>query len=115
MKARQLGFTTLRVIDLLDEVLFNSYTSVGIIAQDIGKQKEIFDEKVVFAYDNLPTWLLKEFKKRIDRAGMIKLENNGCSIQVDASFRSGTLQNLHISEYGKICAKTPEKAKEIKS
>ena len=115
LKARQLGFTTLRVIDLLDEVLFSSYTSVGIIAQDIGKQKEIFDEKVVFAYDNLPEWLLKQFKKRIDRAWMIKLENNGCSIQVDASFRSGTLQNLHISEYWKICAKTPEKAKEIKS
>src|SRR5215213_1968599 len=27
--------------------------------------------------------------------------------------RSGTLQYLHVSEFGKICAQTPEKAREI--
>lgn len=115
LKARQLGFTTLRAIDLVDEVLFSSYKSVGIIAQDKDKQIEIFDEKVKFAYDNIPDWLKWQFNTRIDRQGMMKFENNQCSIQVDSSFRSGTLQDLHISEYGKICAKTPEKAKEIRS
>lgn len=115
LKARQLWFTTLAVIDELDDVLFSSYKSTGIIAQDKDKQTEIFDEKVKFAYDNLPDWLKKEFVTRIDRQGMMKFENNQCSIQVDSSFRSGTLQKLHISEYGKICAKTPEKAKEIRS
>ena len=29
--------------------------------------------------------------------------------------RSSTLTNLHISEHGKICAKDPERAKEIKT
>jgi hypothetical protein len=31
------------------------------------------------------------------------------------SLRSGTLQYLHISEYGKICAKFPQKAREVRS
>ena len=115
LKARQLGFTTLASIDELDDVLFSSYRSNGIIAQDKDKQMEIFDEKVKFAYDNIPEWLKSQFQTRIDRQGMMKFENNQCSIQVDSSFRSGTLQKLHISEYGKICAKTPEKAKEIRS
>lgn len=29
--------------------------------------------------------------------------------------RSGTLNYLHISEYGKICAKFPDKAREIRT
>jgi hypothetical protein len=36
-------------------------------------------------------------------------------VEVTASARSGTLQWLHISEFGKICAKYPEKAREIVS
>lgn len=115
LKARQLGFTTLAAIMELDDVLFSSYKSVGIIAQDKDKQTEIFDEKVKFAYDNIPEWLKVNFTTRIDRQWMMKFENNQCSIQVDSSFRSWTLQKLHISEYGKICAKYPEKAKEIRS
>ncbi|EMU6312744.1 terminase, partial [Escherichia coli] len=35
--------------------------------------------------------------------------------QVATSFRSGTVQRLHISEHGKICAKYPAKAKELRT
>jgi hypothetical protein len=38
---------------------------------------------------------------------------NGSSLQVGMSLRSDTLQFLHISEFGKICAKAPERAREI--
>jgi hypothetical protein len=41
--------------------------------------------------------------------------SNGSSIRVGTSLRSGTLQRLHVSEYGKLCAKFPEKAREVKS
>src|SRR3546814_9331762 len=41
--------------------------------------------------------------------------SNGSSIRVGTSLRSGTLQRLHVSEYGKLCAKYPEKAREVKS
>lgn len=39
--------------------------------------------------------------------------SNGSSIGVSTGYRGGTLQSLHISEFGKICRKFPEKAREI--
>ena len=40
---------------------------------------------------------------------------NGSTISCGTSMRGGTVQFLHISEHGKICAKFPDKAKEIRS
>jgi len=40
---------------------------------------------------------------------------NNLSIRVGVSMRSGTLQYLHISEYGQVCARFPEKAREIRT
>lgn len=99
----------------LDKVLFGSYKSVGIIADDRDSAELIFKDKVKFAYDNLPDWLRASFKPKTDRKGELVFENNHCSISVDTSFRGGTLQSLHISEYGKICNKYPEKAREIQT
>ena len=105
----------------LDKVLFSSYKSVGVIADRIDSANSIFDDKVKFAFDNLPTWLTTWpdgkplFKVKTDRKGELVFENNHCSISVDTSFRSGTLQMLHISEYGKICNRFPDKANEIQS
>ena len=39
--------------------------------------------------------------------------DNGSSIRVSTSYRGGTLQRLHVSEFGKICRQFPHKAKEI--
>jgi hypothetical protein len=39
--------------------------------------------------------------------------SNGSQVYVGASMRSTTLQLLHVSEFGKICARYPEKAREI--
>jgi hypothetical protein len=41
--------------------------------------------------------------------------SNNSSIRVSTSQRSGTLNYLHISEYGKLCAKYPEKAREVRT
>src|SRR5581483_9343250 len=49
-----------------------------------------------------------------DNTTELLLANNS-SIRVGVSLRSGTLQYLHVSEYGKICAKFPEKAREVRS
>jgi hypothetical protein len=40
---------------------------------------------------------------------------NGSEIRVAVSFRSATTHRLHISEYGKICAKYPQRAEEIQT
>ena len=115
LKARQLGFSTLIDIMSLDKVLFSKYKSVGIIADDRDSAELIFRDKVKFAYDNLPAWIFDTFQVKTDRKGELVFENNHCSIAVDTSFRWGTLQSLHISEYGKICNKYPDKAREIQT
>lgn len=71
----------------LDKVLFSKYKSVGIIADDRDSAELIFRDKVKFAYDNLPAWLLDTFNVKTDRKGELVFENNHCSIAVDTSFR----------------------------
>ena len=115
LKARQLWFSTLIDIMSLDKALFSSYKSMGIIADDRDSAELIFRDKVKFAFDNLPKWLKDNFKVKTDRKWELVFESNHCSVSVDTSFRWGTLQHLHISEYGKICNKYPEKAREIQT
>lgn len=50
-----------------------------------------------------------------DSVTAISFANTKSQIYVDVSFRGSTLQGLHVSEYGKICAFYPRKAEEIKS
>jgi len=114
LKARQLGFTTDTAIDYLDYCLFVPNVRAGMIAEDVDKAKEIFEEKIRFAYDRLPGEIKDTVRANTKRAGTLKF-TNGSSISVATSFRSGTLQLLHVSELGKICSKYPEKAKEIKT
>lgn len=115
LKARQLGFSTLIDIEALDDVLFNSYFTAGIIADNKDSSDRIFREKVKFAFDNLPDWLRNEYTTKTDRKWEIVFESNDCAISVDTSFRGWTLQFLHISELGKIANKYPEKAREIQT
>lgn len=112
LKARQLGFTTLMCLIGLDEALFLNDHRVAIIAHTLGDATEIFDSKVKFPYDNLPDVLKERKPARNDRAGMLRFEH-GSSIRVATSVRSGTLQRLHVSEFGKICSQYPKKAREI--
>ncbi|WP_411849216.1 terminase [Yersinia ruckeri] len=118
LKARQLGFSTGIDIYLLDQALFNKNLSCGIIAQDLLAAGEIFSTKISIPFDNLPVWLRATFQINIRREGAngghIEFAH-GSKIRVSTSFRSGTVQRLHISEHGKICAKYPAKAKELRT
>lgn len=113
LKARQLGFTTLTAILWLDHALFNSNQRCGIVAQDREAAEAIFRDKVRFAYDNLPPQIRERFPLKRDSATELLFEHNNSSIRVATSMRSGTIHRLHVSEFGKICAKFPEKAKEV--
>lgn len=112
LKARQLGFTTLIQIYMLDVSLFFPDTRCGIIAQTQNDAQTIFRDKIKFPYDNLPEQLRTAVPIVRDNTTTLELANNSV-IQVGTSLRSGTLQYLHISEFGKICAKYPHKAREI--
>lgn len=112
LKARQLGFTTLICILFLDICLFNSNIHAGIIAHNREDAQDFFENKVEFAYNNLPESLRAARVPDTERANKLSF-NNDSSIRVGTSLRSGTYQYLHISEFGKICARYPEKAREI--
>lgn len=112
LKARQLGFTTLLCIVGLDEALFNDNWNVCIIAHRMDDAKKIFSTKIKYPYDKLPDQLKAARPLLKDSADSL-LFNNNSTIVCTPSARSGTLQRLHISEFGKICAQFPHKAREI--
>ena len=111
LKARQLGMSTYTCLLFLDACLFNSNISAGIIAHTVDDAQAMF-RRVKFAYDNLPAEIKSYITADNDTSQMLKF-SNGSSLRVGTSLRSATMQYLHVSEFGKICASYPEKAREI--
>jgi len=112
-KARQLGITTFFSILYLDQVLFSENQTATIIAHTEKDMKKIFRNKIKFAWDNLHPWLKAKIgEPDTNTANELSFPNGGV-ISVALSSRSDTVQFLHISEFGKICAKYPDKAEEI--
>ena len=97
--------------DLGRKLGFNSNLHAGIIAHT-REDAEVMFRRVKFAYDNLPVELKALRSVNTDNARELQL-SNGSTLRIGTSMRSSTLQLLHISEFGKICAKFPEKAREI--
>lgn len=114
LKARQLGFTTFIMIYFLDACLFNSNHSAGVVAHNRQDANDLFENKIKFAYDNLPQWL-KDLRPATSDSARKLAFSNGSQISTGTSLRSGTFQKLLVSEFGKTSAKFPEKAKEIKT
>lgn len=112
LKARQLGITTLFCIYLLDKVLWKPNIQAGIIAHTLDDAQNIFVDKLKFAFDSLHPAIRPLFRTVGDSAKELSF-SHGSVIRVGTSLRSSTLQYLHISEFGKICAKYPEKAREV--
>lgn len=114
LKARQLGFSTFIQLLMLDACVFNSNVRCGTIAHSREDAEVIFRDKAKYPYDNLPDQIKVANPALQDSARELLFKNNS-SIRVGTSLRSGTFQYLHISEHGKICAKYPEKAKEVRT
>ena len=120
LKARQLGFTTFKMIHDLDTCLFKKNVSCGCIAHNEKDSKDIYRNKIRFAYRSIKPEIVKLLELIGYRLPVPTNDKdnayvftNGSSIGVSTGYRGGTLQSLHISEFGKICKKYPDKAKEI--
>lgn len=112
LKARQRGFSTLIQIIMLDQCVFRDNIRAGVVAQDKEAAKVIFRDKIKFGYDHLPP-MVKEARPLVTDSAQELVMANNSSLRVATSMRSGTLQFLHVSEFGKICAKYPAKAREV--
>ena len=120
LKARQLGFTTFKMISDLDDCLFIENFSAGCICHNMDSAKDIFRNKIKFAYNNISddqrlliTEIGYDIPTPTSDKGNAYVFSNGSSIKVGTSYRGDTLQSLHVSEFGKICKKYPDKAMEI--
>ena len=114
LKARQLGFTTLIQLFMLDMCLFDDNVRAGTIAHTLGDAERIFRDKIRFPYDCLPSEVKERAPAIQNSARTLTLANNS-SLRVGTSLRSGTFQVLHISEFGRIAARRPDQAREIRT
>jgi len=115
LKARQLGFSTAIQIFILDHALFNDNRQCGVIAQGISEATAIFASKILYPYERLPSWLKTGKRAVKSKTSTALYLSNDSYVRIAVSFRSGTLQVLHVSEYGKICAQYPLRADEVQS
>lgn len=113
LKARQMGFSTFILLLALDCCIFNSNFAAGLVADTKTNAQNLLD-RIKFAYERMPGAIQRSVSIVSDNLSEVEF-SNGSSVEVGVSLRSSTKNLLHISEYGKICAKTPDKAKEIKS
>lgn len=114
LKARQLGFSTFIDLLLLDSCLFIPDQRANIIAHTKDDAKILFRDKVKFPFENLPPELKTQLEGPTDSVNELQF-SNGSAIRVTTSGRGSTAQFLHISEYGKLCAASPEKATEVRT
>lgn len=114
LKSRQHGFSTLIDLIGLDLCLFNDNIEAGIVAHTKEAVQHIFATKIQYPYDNLPEAIKRRIPTIKSNANELRFGNNSW-IRVATSMRSSTLRFLHISERGKICAKYPQKAVELKT
>ena len=116
LKSRQLGFTTLEVIDTLDDALFTRNFDSLFVAQDLDTAKDIFANKVNLAWKNIPEELQSLWIVESDSARKLKFgfgDNTESSITVDNTGRSGTFRRVHISELPILHDTYPDRAREV--
>lgn len=115
LKSRQQGISTFWLICFLDDAIIYSDFTVGMMAQGQSEAGTLLT-RVGLAWETFPTEF-KDFlglKLAKDNAAEQGFSNNS-TIFIRTSFRSATLQRLHISEYGKIAKMYPDRARETKT
>lgn len=115
LKSRQQGISTMWLVSFFDDCIFYPDFSSGLMAQGsdeaetlLLRTKVLWDELDIDIKDFLGIEIKKNNTKEFSFT-------NGSSIFVRTSFRSTTLQRLHISEFGKIANKFPDRARETKT
>lgn len=97
LKARQQGFSTMCLIDCLDETIFNKNTTVAIVAHEEKSVTKLF-EIVKRAYEMLPNDPRIKPRVSIDNRNELYFPDLNSKIFVTLDARSGTVHKLHISE-----------------
>jgi hypothetical protein len=111
LKARQLGLSTAILLYILDSAAWGENINCGVVADTLDNAEKLF-RKIEVAFDAFPLELQQALKLK-KRTTSEMYFGNGSSIGVSTSMRGGTINILHVSEFGKICAHDLIKAREI--
>lgn len=115
LKSRQQGISTLWLLSYIDDGITNDSFAIGLMSQG-KKESQTLLSRTTVALEGLPGAVVKLLGISVIKNNSEAISfSNGSIMYIQTSFRSGTLQRLHISEMGKISAKYPEKARETKS
>ena len=115
LKSRQQGISTLWLISFFDDMLVCPNLTIGLMAQGTDEAATLL-ERTKLLWDHVNPNVKAFFKVSLDKDNMKKFSlTNDSSIFIRVSFRSATLQRLHISEFGKIANANPGRAKETKT
>jgi len=97
LKPRQVGVSTLFLIDKLDAAMYNRNYTCCVVAHEMDAIRKLF-RVIRFAYDNIPDVL----KPALDKGGgsmyELRFPQPNSKIYVDLESRSETIDDLHISE-----------------
>ena len=104
--------STACVLDMLDDALFNSNLSCGIVSYSLEHAQHIFKRIIGHALDTLPAEIL-DLSGVLNRSAREITFSSGSLLRVDTTLRGGTYPNVLVSEFGKTCARNPSKAEEV--
>jgi len=111
LKARQMGFSTLIELMILDACYFGENVQASIVDRSQGDASEKLKSKCKLAFEKLGA--LKE--KLVEDSSKTLKWLNGSSINAGKNARGGTNQWLHVSEWGPIAHEDPLRSEEIKT
>lgn len=97
LKARQLGFTTLEQLRKLERVLYYKNLTSATVAHNFDKTTDIF-RITKFAWDNLPKEVKNAYNIKYETVRELSFADRASRYYVDMDARSGTVQDLHVSE-----------------
>lgn len=115
LKSRQQGISTFWLICFFDDAMFVPNLSIGLMAQGTDEAATLL-ERTKLLWDNVHPRIKSRLNRMLDKDNLKEFSfNNNSKIFIRVSFRSTTLQRLHISEFGKIANNYPQRAKETKT
>lgn len=115
LKSRQQGISTLWLVSYFDDACFRPTFNIGLMAQGEDEAKLLL-ERTKFLWESLSPDVkaFLNINTTKDNTKEFTLTNRS-TIFIRVSFRSTTLQRLHVSEFGKIANSKPIRAKETKT
>lgn len=115
LKSRQQGISTFFLVSFCDDAIFCSHLNIGLMAQGTDEAIMLL-ERSKFLWENLDQQIKDGRNIRLKKDNTKELSfNNYSTLFIRVSFRSTTLQRLHVSEFGKIANANPQRAKETKT